>query len=67
MKSLPLKIISVTILLSLTNGCCKPKIIVKKEYIECTPPTILPLKYNSDTNYTMPLIEYNIVKDLNVS
>ena len=67
MKNLLLKIALVTILLTLINGCCKPKIIVKKEYIECKYPEILDLNFMNDTNYTMPTIEYDIVKDFNVS
>ena len=58
---------SVAILLTLINGCCEPKIVIKKEYIECEYPEILDLNFTNDTNYSMPLIEYDIIKDLNVS
>jgi len=67
MKSLLLKMMSVAILLTLINGCCEPKIVIKKEYIECEYPEILDLNFTNDTNYSMPLIEYDIIKDLNVS
>ena len=67
MKSLLLKISLVTILLSLINGCCEPKVVIKKEYIECKYPDVLDLNYTNNTNYSMPLIEYDIAKDSNAS
>jgi len=67
MKNLSLKIALVAILLTLINGCCEPKVVIKKEYIKCEYPNVLDLNFTNDTNYSMPLIEYDIVKDLNVS
>ena len=66
MKILLLKIALVIILLTLIDGCCEPKVIIKKEYIECKYPEILDLNFTNDTNYSMPVIEYDIVKDSNV-
>jgi len=51
-----------TLLILTINGCCEPKTIIKKEYIECKYPTILDLNYTNDTNYTIPIIDFEIVE-----
>jgi len=43
------------------NSCCKPKTVIKKEYIKCKYPPVLDLNYTNDTNYTIAPIEYEII------
>ena len=45
------------------NGCCEPKTIIKKEYIECQYPTILDLNFTNDTNYTIEPVDFEIIQD----
>ena len=54
--------ILLVIILLIFNGCsCEPKVIVKKEYVECKKPTILDLNFTNDTNYSIDSIPYEVV------
>jgi len=69
MKPIIMKTLLVSIpLILMIDGCCKPEVIIKKEYVECKYPDIEDLNYTNDTNYTLPIIDYEIViKDVNES
>jgi len=56
-----LQIIVLALILLLFSSCCKPKVIIKTEYIKCEYPSILDLNYTNDTNYSTTPIEYEIV------
>jgi len=62
-----LQIVPLVLMSLLFSACCKPKVAVKTEYIECEYPDILDLNYTNDTNYSVEPIEYEIInKDWNV-
>jgi len=53
-------LVIITLALGISGCSCEPKVIVKKEYVECKKPTILDLNYTVDVNYTIDPIRYEV-------